>query len=969
MASAVALILNSSVRASDEFLISQWQVQDGLPQSSGLAFEQTAEGYLWISTFNGLARFDGTRFVTYDQENTPAMMNSHVSSLIVDERGIRIMTGKDDWLRYEEGRFVANTALKGHVLFRTPDGRIWSRKDEAIFQVVNHVPEPVIGQQKIAFETWIEQGGKRARQSFWPGSGGAIAGFEGTNVFQMEYAELRNNAVIVGMDQGELWLLYETGYRRVLENGRTGEFKPFPWGAFRPAAACVDQSGNLWAGFYGRGLYRISRDESFVDVSKQPGFPQITIRAIFQDRERNIWVGTDGAGILRLRPRPFHVFDRARGLESEVVYSVSPAGGGGVWIACNSGGVWRLHENQIQALPAPNVRSASVWSVLEDSQGRIWSGTLGAGLFHFHAAREEAVPALAGNTVTALLEARNGTVWFGGDHGLARLTENSAFEMVSRTSGWTGGHVRSLMEDNSGAIWIGTQTGLWRWNQEGFQRLGEREGLDDAFVQALHFDDAGALWIGTKNRGLFRLKNGRVAHIGAAQGLQHRSICSLLDDGLGNLWCSTARGILRARRRILEDCADGKISRIEYTAYDIGDGLPTLECTGQSSPKACRTPDGRLWFPTVKGLVAVDPNKVTVNTNLPPVVIEEVLVDDKPLPFSAPGKLTAAPGARRLEIRYTGLSLATPEKVRFRYRLAGLEEEWTEAHTRRAAHYNRVPPGHYEFQVLACNGDGFWNETGATAAITFRPYLWETRAFQICVMALLVAGVAGMVRSATRRKYQRQMAELERRHALERERARIAQDMHDDLGASLVQLSLLGEVAEGQLANPGKARQTVQRISQTARQTVRSLDEIVWAVNPKNDSLDHFANYICHFALEHFANSGTQCELDVPPDLPAEELTADVRHNLLLTTKEILTNVLKHAKAKRVQVRIRALRNQLNVIIQDDGIGFVREASSSRGDGLENMRRRLAEIGGTMELSSCPGHGTRVELVLPLKHH
>jgi len=479
------------------------------------------------------------------------------------------------------------------------------------------------------------------------------------------------------------------------------------------------------------------------------------------------------------------------------------------------------------------------------------------------------------------------------------------------------------------------------------------------------------LWIGTAGGGLGRLRDGRIFSFTARHGLGANTVSQIVEDDYGHLWLGANRGILRVRKSELDDLARGAISFLHPRAYGLNDGMPAEECSGGFSPAGLKTREGLICFSTVRGLIFLDPHQQEEIAPSPTVLLEEVLVNGKPVP--PPGgsgggarQITVPPGGRELELRYTGLSYGSPEKVSFRYRLEGLEREWVEAGTRRAAYYSRVPPGDYVFRVIACNADGLWNETGATLALTLEPYLWQTRSFLAAVILLALGATAAILRLLERRRYRRQLAILETRHAVERERLRIAQDMHDHIGGMLTQVSQLSDLGLGAASPDTPVRAHLERIGVQSRAAVQALDEIIWATNPKNDNLPRFAEYVSRFADEFFEASPVRCWQDMPADLPDLPLRADLRHNIFLAIREAFHNVLKHSAAASLWLRLALSDGQVRIEIEDNGRGFDRDTVSPGGNGLENMRSRLAECGGRMTLESAPGKGTKVQFAFPL---
>jgi signal transduction histidine kinase len=486
--------------------------------------------------------------------------------------------------------------------------------------------------------------------------------------------------------------------------------------------------------------------------------------------------------------------------------------------------------------------------------------------------------------------------------------------------------------------------------------------------------------VGTFRGGLLRFKDGKFTRYTMRSGLPSDIICQILDDGLGKLWIGSHKGIFCLPKDSLRDFDAGKIPSLPCVAYGLYDGLPTLECSGDYQPSCWRGHDGTLWFATVKGLVSVRPDEVPVNRLPPPVVIEDVFVDGKSFETEIrktdknKTALHIPPGKHQFDFHYTALSFAAPDKVRFRYKLQGLDDGWVEADGKRSAHYGLLRPGEYRFQAVACNNDGIWNETGSTINLKVLPHFWETWWFECLAGVFLIGAIFGGVRFVVTRKARRRLEQLTQQRAIERERERIAKDIHDDLGAGLTQIMLQSALARRE---PQEQIQThLAQISGTARELVGAMDEIVWAINPENDTLDGLVTYAGKYAQEYVTQAGLRCRLDLPAQLPAWVLSAEARHNLFLAIKEALNNAVKHAQAAEISFLLKMRPSGFSFVIKDDGRGFVPgaaevpSADSSRvssGHGQRNLVHRLEKIGGVCTVRSEPGKGTEVELTVVIQ--
>jgi signal transduction histidine kinase len=408
----------------------------------------------------------------------------------------------------------------------------------------------------------------------------------------------------------------------------------------------------------------------------------------------------------------------------------------------------------------------------------------------------------------------------------------------------------------------------------------------------------------------------------------------------------------------------------------MSDGLPTIECSGGFQPAGCRTPDGRLWFPTIKGLVSISPGEVMTNLLAPPVLIEKLLIDDlvtsNPIPDGS--SLQVPPGRHRIEFQYTGLSFVAPERVRFKCRLNGLDKEWLDLGNKRVVNYSYIPPGRYGFQVTACNNDGIWNETGAQLGFEVMPFFWQTLWFRMLGGGTAVVASGGIVWLDSRRRMRRRLERLERQRAVENERTRIAHDIHDDLGAHLTRISILSDPGRNEQSGVQAASANLSRIHGTARELTRAMDEIVWAANPQHDTFESLVNYLHKFAQDFLESADIRCRVDVPFDLPCWPLSPEIRHNLFLAFKEALNNAVRHAGASEIRIHLKLEPDGFALMIEDNGKGFALGTVETgnglahfEGNGLKTMQSRLAGINGRCEFHSVAGRGTVVTFRLPVK--
>jgi signal transduction histidine kinase/streptogramin lyase len=573
---------------------------------------------------------------------------------------------------------------------------------------------------------------------------------------------------------------------------------------------------------------------------------------------------------------------------------------------------------------------------------------------------------LAGDTVRSLLADSAGNLWIGLEvsNCLQRLREGQWHTFTQPPGSRT---IRVMAEDAAHNIWMGTSDGyLLRVDGDTLVNETPRTLSRPKPIRCLYATPDGSLWIGYAGAGVGRLREGRFVQVGTEQGLHDDYVCGIVADEGGALWFAADHGIFQVRQRELDEVAEGRVQRVRSVVYGRDEALPSLQGSYGYSRGAVRSRDGRIWFPMQTGLAIVHPDRVQPNRIPPPVLVERVTVDGRPVELrQGSSSFMLSPGHRKLEVDFTAPCFVAPESVRFRQRLEGWDENWIEVGTLRSASYSRLPAGTYQFHVTACNNAGVWNQQGATLGFVVQPFFWQTWWFRLAVLAGFTLSVIALVRYLSFRRLRLKLRQLEQEAALYKERTRIAKDIHDDLGASLTEISLLGELAQHDFSTAGTARGHVEKIAVMARDGIRALDEIVWAVNPRNDTLAHLIDYVGQFAVDFLRVAAIRCRLDFPEQPPVRAVSAEVRHNFFLVAKEALHNVVKHAQATEVWLRVNVSDARLQLTVEDNGSGFDCPPENAWADGLRNMRERLAEMGGKCQVRSQGGLGTKVIFEVP----
>ncbi len=995
---AAAEPTNAPATTPNTWVVRAWATAEGLPQNTVNAILQTRDGYLWVGTREGLARFDGVRFTVFGLG--AGLQSVEVRVLYEDRRGVLwIGTGGGGLSRLVDGRIETIsdpqglagsgviTALaedeEGCIWIGSLGGMSWWRDGQFVRKEAAAELERV-GVRSLLRDhegvIWIDT------------TAGRLFQFQ-RNQLISERGPSGNETIsaycLLEDREGNLWASVGNGTVLCRRGGQWGKYDQtdgLPFAYVTSFAELPD--GSIWAGSLDDGLYHF-RGGRFLAMRKEDGLSANDIRSLFTDREGNLWVGTRTGGLNRLSRGNLTHCGSAQGLTNEFTRSVAEAADGTLWVATIGGGIYHGDMDNLSRFAPEPVMSfyASVETILAAKDGSLWWGGARS-LLRWNEGRlagcytnESWVKSAA---VTALCEGAPGELWIGTSEGQLVRYRGGQFSMFPRRVAL--GAVTALARHSDGSLWVGSVAGGLRLVRVGREdTFSVINGLLSRSIRTLYLDRAETLWIGTAGGGLGRYRDGQIVNFTALQGLGADTVSQIVEDDFDNLWLGTSRGIFRIPKSALEAVATGKAQFLHPMGFGVNEGMPVEECSSGFSPAGLKMSSGMICFSTVKGLVFVDPRLQESRAPPPRVLLEEILVnsrlqnpvavDSPPAKLSPelpsnnglpPQRLIVPPGSRELEVHYTAINLTAPERIQFRYRLDELSQEWSEAGERRAADYHRLPPGDYVFRVAACNADGVWSEEPSSLAITVQPFLWETGWFRLVAALAFVGALAWVLRLAEQRKFKRRLARLQTQQAIDRERLRISQDMHDHVGGMLTQISQLSDLGQGETTGNPPARGRFDRIGGQARAAVQALDEIVWATNPKNDNLPRFAEYVSRFADEFFENSAVRCWQEMPADLPELPLRADLRHNVFLAIREALHNVLKHSGATALWLRMALDNSQVRIEIEDNGRGFDPGQAAADRNGLANMKTRLAECGGQAEFISAPGKGTRVRFAFPL---
>ena len=941
-------------RAITQALLRKWQFQQGLPQATVLAIRQTSDDYLWLGTQSGLFRFDGVRFVPAPTASGISLAGVWVNSLVEDrDHALWIATNDAGVVRLHE-RVAVNFGFSDglpsmHVRCALLDrrGDLWVGTDEGLAR-------------------WLPRDGKfRAWQT--------AQGLATDDVHDLCEA-----------GDGTIWIAGE-GARVSLWDGSALSSKTLSSLPSRTSvhALCAGQDGSVWVGTTS-GLVHVT-DGKEVLLTESDGLSDNFVECLAESRDGTLWVGTRD------------------GLSQSTVYSICEDHEGSVWVGTKHGLNQFVDRLTIPLTVSEGLPGNDTGPILEDETGAVWVGTLGQGLARYEGGRFSSVltgkDGLPADTVLALARGRAGEFWVGTTRGVCLMRDGKVVKCFTTDDGLPSNLVSCLCCDQEGALWAGTALGLaeftsGRFTQpdgdealvrqpflamidlgsEGLVGATEAGGLvrcrdkrvgpfsevdhhDLSAVSALYFDHDGLLWMGTRRSGLLLVDGTRTFQFSVSDGLYDDELFGIVADDEDRLWMACSRGIFFVSRADLRRFAAGELTRLTSTPFSPTDAQRTLECQSGVQPVTSRMRDGRIWFSTIHGVIIIDPAHVRRVVPPPKVIVEEAQINGRDVDPGAIGRL--GPGQTNCSFRYTALSLASPTRITFRYRLDSFDRDWIEAGARREAFYTNLPPGNYRFRVSAATRDAPWIESKDPVEFTVAPFFYQTRWF------LPMTGL-GVVLAGWLAFRLRDLQVKSRLEAVLAERSRIARELHDTLiqGFSGVTMQMQGLAAR---LRPSAERSQLEEIIHDAGNCLRDARRSVGGLRSATQPRAGLADSVAQAAQQLTEMHDVRLVLHLAHN--EMRIPAEAEYHVLRIAQEAIANAVKHSQARTIEVSMSGSPEDLQLLIRDDGIGFSAETDGhlqAGHYGLIGMRERASQLGAVLRIDSQPGQGTTVGLTLSL---
>lgn len=969
MLSVVASLASAPVETV-EMLVRHWTIRDGLPHNRVRSVIRTHDGFIWLATDGGAVRFDGANFKVFSlREGLLAPIVLAIRESPDDRLWIGTLGGGVSLL-YKGGvertyttadglpsNWVSGieTDADGAMVATTPNGA--ARFDGKRFQ-----PVPVTGNPALPMRSLQRDG----RGILWAIDRSKVPHIWGNGAWRPVPEGGPGSMQAIGVDpRGRLWA---AGHQQLwCHDGNSWSSRLIPeefTGLLDSLAITPD--GTVWMAFHRLGLCGF-RDGRFITPAASAGYSPDLVETVSVTSDGQLWV-TSAIGFYRLETRRIHVSlidDPKKPSAGNNLGGIIETQPGEFLVATQGSGFYRWKNGHASRLNDDPGLGAGVYGnvLLKTADGSIWLGA-NNGLYEMNpngSITKRPLPERPDAPVWTLAEGPEG-LWVGTSYGKLHLIRDGGIETIDYGGGKEP--IKAIIQEPDGTVWVGSRgNGLFQRKSGTWQRMGRNSGLLSDIIRTLYRDPEGRLWVGSDGGGLALRRNGGFISVTSREGLPDDVVSQIMRDADGRLWIGTNRGLAVFDRKTLTDVVAGHASVLHPLLINEADGMSADELTIVPPVK---TSDGSHAFATVSGFIRLRTEEFQPDLFRPEVFIEGISANGTRINFS-PGTISLPAGTERLGFEFAGQCFHDPRRLKFRNRLTDIELEWVVIGDRRITEYRNLKPGAYQFQVQATTGNGMWSARPATVDIVIAPHFWQTWWFNAAAAAAGLGVVVLIVRRLERRRTRHKIEIMKRRQAVDAERARIARDLHDDVGASLTQMALQSQLVERNITRqPARAADYLQDIFKTASKMTRALDEIIWAVNPSHDTLENFILFLGSHVQEYAESSGLRSRFDVPDAIPQMMMPPTVRHHLYLAAKEVLHNAVKHADATEVTLQVKLGGGECVITISDNGRGFEEGGAAIGADGLINMRSRLDQIRGTCTRRSSLGHGTSVEMRVPM---
>lgn len=971
--------LRAQTPAEPNYVISYFSMEDGLPQSSVNDIVQTDDGYMWLATYGGLVRFDGSEFKVFDRFNTPGMESDRLLKLFPANDGSVWLFSEDTktkLYRFKDGScdgfYISDSTRQVLDLYEDEDHNLWLTANQKVLKFDGSSFKPAIISRDLS-----EADPARTGEGGWMVAGSSVYRtyegkvYEAYNLGKSYMNELTGVAALPGQPGTVLIGTISKGIKKinVLTGSETGynEADGLPNLSFLRFR--IDRNGNLFA-IHFANIVKWQQGR-FVGAGLLPEGDTYEVKSILQDHEGNYWLGTGGNGLIKVRPTPVRMIDKSNGLNEEIMLSLTRLKDGSMLFSTNCSNVYEWKDGEIEISDLTNIHGQDcLWSVFQDSRGNIWAGS--GDLYRTDEAGENGISyngkqGYAGGLVFAITEDRKGRVWISTSDRIYRYSyEDRYFTRFRTEDGLYYPDSRTLFEDSRGLFWVGTKQGLNIIEDDSVRKFPLTGDESEPYIRAIYEDQSRYIWVGTYGNGLFRINGNEIQQLTTDDGLFDNIISHLVEDEYGNFWMGSNRGITRISRFELNAYLDGRADAFKVTTYGRADGMNSPETNGGFQPNAVQDTSGNIYFPTVEGVAVVSTRMARPNEMAAPVFINSYRTGNDGISYT--DSISLDYNAPFLEINYSAIHFTDPDKVRYRYKLEGLNDEWIDVGNRKSAIYSKIPPGEYTFRVSASNNDGLWNTESAFMNISVIPPFWQTTWFYgILTFLFLSSGpsIYYLRVKQLRKENERQKKFTEELiESQENERERIASELHDGLGQQILVIKNRAELLKKQNGLPDDIAGQLTEIRNSADLSIRDIRTISHGLRPVMLEKFGLAESLRQMCSQ--MQNTSEIEWNFYVDNIDGFISPGKEIHFFRVIQEAMNNIMKHAEATEAIVMVMQKDEGLEAVIRDDGKGFDPvKAADANGLGFTGMKERIEALGGSVQVISAPGEGTKISLLIP----
>lgn len=952
-----------------------WNLEDGLPGDRVYDFVKDKDGFMWLATNQGLARFDGSGFKIYSDQNEKILHDSFYSSLVRDSLGNLYFLNDNRIIKRQGNSFeVLLSDLPGSELISDialdSYGALWvGTNTKGLFKLKNKKLIPVDSSLGLIAD---RVSALTADPNYFlligTGNNGIYELRDGRfiNIIEGQKLPSRHIRKIFVDYFHNLWIATNKGLV-VFKRTKKSSWENYSLVTPRIVNTIAeDNNHNIWIGTVKNGILIYSK-ATLLNFSTDNGLSDNTVTklAIYDD---DIWVGTNKGGINLIKKARIFSVGKKEGLNQDYVNSVFEDNDGSILIGTASG-LYKLNRpfSQTPCRKTEILKNDHIFAISRDLRGNLLIGTRYHGLFIYKGRGVKNYNMSTGlnvNFIRCLFTDEDGSIWVGTNGGGIAIIKDGIIKTITRKDGLSNDLISFIHKSADGKLWVGTSGGGVNIidNKGKINLLDRNIGLSGDIISSIYEEADGDIWLTINGGGVALIRRGKIAAFTTKDGLFSNIILNLVFDDDNTFWFSTPKGIFSVKKNSFLDYMSGKIKQIKYRYFDKSDGMIASRCVGTSPQTAAITKNNIALFSTTKGLVEIKPSMIKQPGKNIRLYLNQVLINNKPV---EPGEMKdIPPHPERIEFSFGAINFQNPGKLNFKCRLAGVDKGWIELGKNKSIGYSHLPYGRYKFKLIGYDPGNNVDMGEADIAFFIEPYFWETLYFRIIFSVFVIILLVLITRYINKRKYEQQINSLEAEKALEKERMRISTDMHDEFGASLSKISLLSEIAKNNISDKPKIEKLVNEISDSGRTLAASMDEIVWAVNPRNDRLDKMLYYISNYFENHLSLTNISFRVQIPDEVPDSFISAEVRHNIFSVIKEGINNTLKHSGASAIELVFHYSNNRLAILLKDNGSGIDFGKITEFSNGIVNMKKRIHSIGGTIEIKNGAEKGAEIGIEL-----